>query len=341
MARKKSFSLPQGEYLIVLDESHRCGGTNTATARLCAAFSMFHKVLMLSGTPFSTPLRTRAPFHCFNIVEWKHWWNYILEHFGCYVDRHRHHSIHWTGKQVDVQKMAELIRPFMVTTCLEDIPDFGDTIIQIEEMDVKDPGAVDHLCRDINGDGDLMTRRGEIEQHRVAPMIEMTKDILASGKSVCSFFNFIQPIEKYSRAFNITPIQGSTPVAERERIINRFQSLKEPSVIALNSVSGGAGIDLHDQVGVPRVSLISPTWDAIILQQVTGRVWRQGSLSTSVQKLCYIADTLECSVLDSVRKKIQNIETITDADLTGASSTYNPLTTCGSSTTQKHVMVQN
>jgi len=62
-------------------------------------------------------------------------------------------------------------------------------------------------------------------------------------------------------------------------------------------------------------SLISPPQSAKDLKQVLGRIHRAGSKSKAIQKIIYVAGTVEEKTCKSVRKKLNNLSELIDGDL--------------------------
>ena len=79
--------------------------------------------------------------------------------------------------------------------------------------------------------------------------------------------------------------------------------------------AGGESISLHDKVGIPRRSIISPTWSAQDLRQALGRIHRSGGVSPVIQKILYAGGTVEDRVMAVVRRKLAHLDQITDTDL--------------------------
>jgi hypothetical protein len=51
------------------------------------------------------------------------------------------------------------------------------------------------------------------------------------------------------------------------------------------------------------------------MRQVTGRVWRESSKTKSVQKIVFVAGTVEERVCESVKEKLENLDILNDGDL--------------------------
>jgi superfamily II DNA or RNA helicase len=113
-------------------------------------------------------------------------------------------------------------------------------------------------------------------------------------------------------------IEGGQNQFVRDQIINAFQHNNTHVVLCMIQ-AGGLGVSLHDLYGRPRISLISPPQSSNDLKQVLGRIHRAGSKSKAIQKLIYVAGTVEEGTCNSVRKKLTNLGTLVDGDLsTGA-----------------------
>ena len=94
-------------------------------------------------------------------------------------------------------------------------------------------------------------------------------------------------------------------------------------IIICNIKAGGVGISLHDKTGErPRASLISPTWSSIDLQQALGRIHRAGGKSKSLQRILYVANTIEEKIADKIKDKLKNINTLNNGDLDLTNITY-------------------
>jgi len=73
---------------------------------------------------------------------------------------------------------------------------------------------------------------------------------------------------------------------------------------------------VHDLNGKhPRMSIISPSYSAVLMRQSTGRVWRDSAKSKSIQKIVFVANTVEEKVCESVKRKLDNMDLLNDGDL--------------------------
>ena len=75
-------------------------------------------------------------------------------------------------------------------------------------------------------------------------------------------------------------------------------------------------MSIHDLHGNhPRITLLSPTFNATELVQALGRVHRAGAKTKSLQRIVYIANTVEEKIADKLEKKIKNLNNLNNGDL--------------------------
>jgi superfamily II DNA or RNA helicase len=164
----------------------------------------------------------------------------------------------------------------------------------------------------------ILRARQKVELVKVPLFIEMIEEAIENGMSVVVFCNFTETIDALSERLNTKCIvNGEAKYAKaRQQNIDDFQADKE-RIILVNIQAGGAGLSLHDLNGKhPRMALISPSYSAVLMRQATGRVWRDSAKSKSIQKIVFVAKTVEEKVCDSVKRKLENMDLLNDGDLT-------------------------
>ena len=153
--------------------------------------------------------------------------------------------------------------------------------------------------------------RQEAELMRVPVFLELTEQAIAEGNAVVAFFNFRQSLEAYRKLVReeSAEIIGDQKDEDRVQNIADFQANKV-KICACMIQAGGVGLSLHDLQGVPRISLIAPTYSAIETKQALGRIHRAGALSPSRQYLLFANGTVETQIARSLRRKLRNIEAL-------------------------------
>jgi len=110
-------------------------------------------------------------------------------------------------------------------------------------------------------------------------------------------------------------VNGVVSDKKRQQAVDDFQDDKQ-RIILINIAAGGAGLSLHDLNGkYPRISLICPSYSAVLMRQSTGRVWRDSAKTKSIQKIVFVANTIEEEVCKIVNQKLENLDLLNDGDL--------------------------
>ena len=343
--------LPQRDNaLYVFDEVHEASGYKTLNAKLLiGTYEAGLPLLMLSATAIESPLKMWAlgyllGFH--NLKDFYKWGfkNGVKRNYG-------YPGFHFDGSAATLSRIHAHVFPEWGSRMRKAaIPEFPECQTVVEVIDTSKGAEMPGLARfwkeikaheDAHetkmeesdnfpyrnpvGDNlsDMLFMRMRAELSKVPALIEMAQDALEMNYSVVIFVNFLSTLHALeSLAFdNVQTIHGEQKIHDRELAIAAFQKDKA-RVIVSTIDSGGAGISLHDVTGVhPRLALICPTWRAVTLRQSLGRVHRAGGRSKALQKLVYAAGTIEETVADRVRGKLNQIDLINDADLAEAEFT--------------------
>jgi len=160
--------------------------------------------------------------------------------------------------------------------------------------------------------------RQEIELLKAHAIADLAKIAHEAGEQVAIFVNFDSTISVLKELLDTdVVIRGSGELKgdmARHNAVRLFQNNHRPFCI-VNSAAGGAGLSLHDdKTQVSRTTLISPPFSAILLRQIEGRVWRRGG-GFSTQKLVFAAGTLEDRIMEVVKMRGGNLESLLDSDL--------------------------
>jgi len=304
--------------LVILDEAHRVSAPDTLTAKLAKRIvDLGVPVLAASATPFSTPLKTRWFLHAAGITRWAAWYDALPE-MGCY----RHKSLKgrpwlWDNNPAVIASIRDALSDSMVATRWTEVDGFASRTVQPVAVTTSiKPAAINELRAAVEerGLGATTQERVRLEQARVASMVDMTRDLLATGHSVVAAFNFTAPLLEYAETFDAHVIHGKTPVAARAHVVEQFQRTDHPRIVAINSQAGGEGIDLLSPF--PTVSLISPPYDARTLLQVIGRTHRIGAHHPAICRILFAAGSVEeHSVMPKVQAAAKNLETLKDTTL--------------------------
>lgn len=335
-------NMPQ-RVIMIFDEVQRCRNPRSGNTSMLLAAVKNHKTLMLSATPFTSPMEAFGIGLGLRLFVEHKWWNWQLRNG---VRKNHWGRMEFKGDETHMLKIHNEIFPDRgVRTTRHEIPNFPETLIRCLaiEVDEKEALTAEYMAeieasekQDIinASEGvhpellDLVealpvTRnlraRQKAELLKVPTMCEMAVDAVAKGFSVPLFFNFDVSIELASSILKTKcMLRGHKPGGKdnlaRGTAIVSFQQGVE-TIILVNSAAGGAGTNLHDPRGKrPRQAIISPPWSAVVLKQVLGRSNRSGG-GYSDQLIIFAADTVEERVMKRLESRMSNLDTLTDGDL--------------------------
>jgi len=317
---KFEWNLPKN-CLLIFDEAHKCRNKKTYNASLLLSTSVTQtKVLMLSATISDIANK----FQLFG---------YILNILGPTASNMRNIK-RWISKSstatYDIHKKLYPYKGARMR--IKDIPDFPETQISANTylMDNADKiqkaydeikKSMDELRKKIKNDTNnplvvILRARQKIELLKISTIIELTQDFLENGMSIVIFVNFNQTLKALGEHFKTDCfIWGEQDYDTRQKNIKDFLDDKQRIIIS-NIQAGGVGLSLHDKNGkYPRVSIISPSWNATDLVQALGRIHRVSAKTKSLQRILFCKNTIEDDICANITKKINNLSLINDGDL--------------------------
>jgi hypothetical protein len=315
---------------------------------LIAAKEQAKKFMLLSATMADNPMHFRAIGFALGLFpRIKDFWSWAQQYGVCadevyvqYGQGETRQVWGFSGDATDLARLHKEIFPAKGGRIKKgDLGSlFPDNQVIVQEYDLGTQGinrmaeiqeemqaALLKLRKKQQGDSDseltvILRARQQAELLKVPIFVEEAENLIAEGNSVAIFVNFNETLREIAKKLDTVCVVhgGQTGVKganERGQAIADFQAGRS-RVIVLNLAAGGESISLHDLTGdYPRVSLISPSWSAQALIQVLGRIHRAGAKSKALQKLIYIAKSVESRVANAVRQKIGRIETLNDGDL--------------------------
>jgi superfamily II DNA or RNA helicase len=163
----------------------------------------------------------------------------------------------------------------------------------------------------------LIKARREVELLKVPTFVDMIEELFDEGKSVVLFTNFDDTVQSVfgrlsKKLKSLVGFITGDRAKQREHDIAEFDKDNYRIIIA-NISAGGVGVNLHDLNGkYPRASIISPTWSAFNMRQALGRVWRQGGLTKSYQRIVYASGCIEEDICRRVQFRLNCLDTLND-----------------------------
>lgn len=323
--------------LIVWDESQKLKNWKTKNSKTCIeAMKQGYKMLFCSATNATNPLELRTVGTCLKLFKGaNNYYQWCYEHG---VSKGRF-GLEFTADMRIRQKVLKKLHQDIfinrgVRLSRDTIPNFpaSEIIAECYNMDEEDVKKINQFHNEMEKElkrlysvikrdkaselTAILRARQQIELVKVPLFIDMIEEGLENNMSVVVFLNFTETIQAIAKRLNTECIfDGKIGDAARQKNVDDFQEGKQ-RVILVNIASGGAGLSLHDIHGLnPRLTLISPTYSAVLMRQATGRVWRENAKSKSVQKILFVEGTVEVRVCDNVREKLKNLDLLNDGDL--------------------------
>lgn len=318
--------------LLIWDECQRCKSYSSLnSAMMIAAWkSKVIRCLLLSATATESPVDMRAIGYVLGLHHNYDFWQWL---FVNGAKRDRFGGVEWRGSREQLEQIHKKLYPDRgVRVRIKDLGDlFPENQIIAEAYDLGDEGELEKAYAEAYKELQelkkkqkydypsaftiILRARQKAELLKVPLLIEQTQDLLAEGKSVVIFINFNATLDLLMVGLETECVVRGEQGDERQKNIDDFNADKE-RVIICNLQSGGTGLSLHDLHGdFPRVSLITPSYNAIDLKQALGRIHRAKGKSPCLQKIIYGNNSVEQKVMESVRRKTNNIDLINDGDI--------------------------
>jgi superfamily II DNA or RNA helicase len=332
--KKVSYEFEEVPHTIfIFDEAHRCANMGTDnSSMLFAAKKTNTPILLLSATIADFPEKFKPFFYILNFID-------VEQLKGVKIDLNKYMRIidEWIfrdkrpmvrihtmlypkrASRMRIDVLGDLFPQTQITATPYTLDKMRTDEIQLEykklhfeleeikkkkDEDKKNPLTI------------LLRTQQRIEILKIPIFIEMCNDLRHNNYNVVIFVNFTKTLEVICDMLHTSSkIYGEQTQAERMKVIDDFQSNKT-NIIVCNIKAGGIGISLHDINGTnPRASLISPTWSSIDLVQALGRIHRAGGKTKSLQRIIYVAETIEERIAEKLKGKLLNINSINNGDL--------------------------
>jgi vacuolar-type H+-ATPase subunit E/Vma4 len=320
--------------LIIWDESQKLKGANTKNSETCmAALKQGYKMLFCSATNATNPLELKTVGTAIKLFENnKQYYTWLYNH-GVTKGRF---GLQFDGNKEVLKKLhTDIFEHRGVRLSRDTIPNFPESQIIAEcyDMEEETKNKINKIYSEMESEINklkkrikenkkenqltaILRARQKVELLKVPLFVEMIEEGIENGMSIVVFLNFTETIDALSERLNTKCIVNGDPkyIKFRQQNIDDFQSDKQ-RVILINIQAGSSGLSLHDLNGnYPRMSIISPSYSAVLMRQSTGRIWRDSAKSKSIQKIIFASGTVEEKVCESVKQKLENMDTLNDGD---------------------------
>jgi hypothetical protein len=322
--------------VLIFDEVHKCKNPKAQnTEVLLAAERTGMPILMLSATGAQDPLDMFAigtVLHLFPKTK-KAFWTWARQHgvanngwgmkfMGSHEnlqDIHREIFGHGRGNRIRIADVPD----FPKCRFEANLADYGNATSEINKAAGELQEALSDLAERRKNDRDpelVLTRILRARQHlellKAPTWVKLAADEVAEGRSAVIFCAFNETIRVMSDLLGTKCIiWGDQDAKQREA--NRMAFMRgDEHVILVNINAGGLALDLDDQIGDrPRTSFVPVDFNARMVKQGVGRIWRAETKTPALQKFFYAAGTIEAEMADACQTKLNNISLINDGNI--------------------------
>lgn len=330
---KYTWTLPRNS-IVIFDEVHKCKNRNTKNAKLLLSAKNLWKVLMLSATVSDKP----EMFHVFgymlgcykSLSQSSNWINGMIREDKMAMDNNKLSAINRfifpnKGSRMQIKELGSKFPMNQVSADLyfvstEDkikvnkafeVMEFNNDILKGKtnnEIDKPDSTNRGKILTEIT------KARQLLECIKIPIIHELIQEYHENGYNVVVFLNYTESIHTLAKLLKTDSIiNGEKTTEEINENIKKFQN-NETNILICNSMMTD-GMSLHDLHGVPRVSLISPSFSAIQLIQNLGRISRAGAKTPALQRIIFCSGTCEEVICNRIKNKLQFLAKLNDNDL--------------------------
>ena len=139
-------------------------------------------------------------------------------------------------------------------------------------------------------------------------LIEILEEIFDNGEKALVFTSYNQMsdliVKEIRSSYGIfaEPIDGRTPVSDRQDVIDRFSGIAGAALLSLNPRAAGTGLNITAANHVIHYTL---EWNPAVEDQASARAYRRGQDKTVIVHRLYTANTVEEAIDQRLDRKRQ------------------------------------
>lgn len=306
--------------LLICDESHMMKNLKSKRTKavLFGPRSLFrnsNQQLMLTGTPFiNTPADIYPVLKVGLREKLRPYGNFYVftKHFcGGYTDRYSR----WVYKTAtNTEQLRSLIKPYIIRRLkkdvLKDLPDkfYQQIFLSTDATSKRLIKQEKNMLKDLEAKGvrnlqfsEIASIRKSLGEHKSDFVVEHAKNILDNSQEKIVIFahhkSVISHIKKELLCYDVTVIDGETPISERVKNVLLFQDNSKCRVIICNIIAGGVGITLTSASTVIFAEL---PWTAAEVHQAVDRCHRIGQTKSVCVQFLVFADSLDANIVSKI-----------------------------------------
>lgn len=135
---------------------------------------------------------------------------------------------------------------------------------------------------------------------------EIAEEIISREEKIIVFTSYKKMFEIFKKdipnrfGIQLWTINGETPVAERQQIVDRFNNLSGTAMLILNPKAAGTGLNI---TGANHVIHYNLEWNPALEDQSSARAYRRGQTKTVFIYRLYYTNTVEQVVNERIERK--------------------------------------
>lgn len=325
--RKNRDKIVQQPGVVICDEAHKLKNPRIITTKQAIGIGSparaTKRTWLVTGTPFPNNIADGYTLFSFSLKgSLGKYWEFAKK-YGYVRDTT------WGKKPYGVQKkmlpeLMDLVRPILwrdtVEKNLAELPAYQEVTVPLEhtpkvkeicEMFAEHDAAVEKAIENetsLPNDPALSKFRRLIGIEKVPQAVKFIADLLEDEQPVVVFAYHREVVRGIAKGIGkgARAIDGDTPVADRQQIINDFQAGKIPCLV-MSILIGGVGYTLTRASTAVFVEL---DWVPAVLEQAMARIRRIGQLKFCKYFHLVFKETLDESVSDTLRAKATGLQSI-------------------------------
>lgn len=153
-------------------------------------------------------------------------------------------------------------------------------------------------------------------------LCEILQNIIDCGEKVLIFTSFVKMFELMKADFinrwkiQAFEINGSTPIEERQKIVDAFNASDKSEILLLNPRAAGVGLNI---TGANHVIHYNLEWNPSLEAQATARSYRNGQKKNVFVYRLYYQDTIE----EIIQNNLDEKKVIADVTVTESNTNHN------------------
>jgi len=284
---------PPSPALLVVDEAHYVKNPHAKRSRVVNRIaSGSQRVLFLTGTPMENR----------------------IEEFQALVGHLQPKVAAAMGRQhaaLGVEAFRKAAAPVYLRRNQPDVLTELPELVQVDEW--EEFGAEDGAAyRVAVREGNFMAMRRAAfavrrphDSAKLTRLLELAREAMANDRKVVVFSYFRDVLAVVGAALGTDacgPITGSTPVADRQRIVDEFTASPKPAVLVCQIEAAGVGVNIQ---AASVVILCEPQVKPSIEAQAIARAHRMGQVRTVQVHRLLIADSVDERMIEILSSKAQ------------------------------------